>query len=372
MKAKELTDLLVKENFEFITGVPDSIFKDFLIDMESSSHFQHIISNNEGEACALAAGYHLGTGKIPVVYLQNSGLGNCINPLTSLLDAYIYSIPTLLLITWRGCPGKKDEPQHKRMGEILPELLTLLAIPYKFASANVEEMNALLVEAREYLNQHKSPLAILFSKEVLEPNLKSEANIPSNLIREQVLECIVTYSSKNDVIISTTGKTSRELFEIRENKEQGHHQDFLTVGSMGCSPSIALGIAISQPERKVIVVDGDGACLMRLESLALIGHYHPRNFIHILIDNNAYESTGSQKTLSDTVNFANIAKACQYEEAVIVQNQEEFKKELINFNKGPKLIVVKVECYSRSNLGRPKTSPLENKEALMKFLKGNI
>lgn len=369
MKPQEFTQLLLEKKFNFITGVPDSLFKDAIIDINNNKNFQHIISNNEGEACAIASGFYLGTNKIPVVYMQNSGLGNCINPLTSLLDHYIYSIPALLLITWRGQPGKKDEPQHQRMGEILPQLLNLLKIPFHIASPNVSEMEKILSLSKEHLEQYKYPCAILFPNDVIESLSLEKKTAPlAGIFREDVLKNIVENSNKNDVILTTTGKTSRELFEIRETLNKEHHQDFLTVGSMGCVAAIAFGISCGQPQRRIIVIDGDGACLMRLETLSLIGHYKPPQLLHIIINNNAYESTGSQKTLAETTNFVNIAKDCEYKFSISVKNLDTLKNELLNFKEGPKLIDMKVNTYSRSNLSRPSTTPLHNKEIFMNFL----
>jgi phosphonopyruvate decarboxylase len=371
MKAKEFTELLLENKFNFITGVPDSLFKDALVDINTRPEFKHIISNNEGEACALAAGYHLSTGQFPVVYMQNSGLGNSLNPLTSLLDSNIYSIPILLFITWRGRPGTKDEPQHIRMGAILPELLCLLGIPFQIASDNVVSMKIMLETAKNHLTINQYPYAIIFPNDVIEnASSKEKQYIDYSLkfTREKVLEHIIRFSNDNDVIITTTGKTSRELFEIREKNQQGHQQDFLTVGSMGCASAVAFGIAVGQPERRIILIDGDGACLMRLETMVLIGHYKPAHLLHIVIDNNVYESTGSQKTLSDTTDFVRFAHACQYAEAVMVDNIEDLKRECSHLSSGPKLVRIKVVNYSRNNLGRPKTTPLENKYHFMTFL----
>jgi len=371
MTPNTLIELLLNNDHKFITGVPDSIFKHLIIEVNKDTRFEHVITNNEGESCALAAGYHLATGKTPIVYLQNSGLGNTINPLTSLLDEYIYSIPTLLLIGWRAVPGEKDEPQHKRMGAITPELLNLLGIPYAIAESDTEMMELIFQKAQTHFDTHKKPYAILFPRDTIKPEKtkKQEEAIPKNsILREELLELIVKNGSDNDVIITTTGKTSRELYEIRERLGQNHARDFLTVGSMGCAATIALGVAMQKKDRRVILVDGDGACLMRMEALATIGHVQPDNLLHILVDNNAYESTGSQKTLSDSVDFATIAKACNYRSSMTTDNLPEFTQALIQFDKGPSMLVVKSYPYSRPDLGRPKTTPIENKVAFMQQL----
>ena len=361
-----LREQLQQQNFSFITGVPDSIFKDLILEINDDSRFEHVITNNEGESCALAAGYHLATGDVPVVYLQNSGLGNCINPLTSLLDEEIYSIPALLLIGWRAVPGKKDEPQHKRMGAITPEMLTLLNIPYRVASDETVEES--LQEASRYFRDKSSPYAILFEKGSVDSPEKEVSKEPSGLIRERILEEIVQVAGEDALLVTTTGKTSRELYEIRERLGQDHSQDFLTVGSMGCAATVALGIAMQQPEHKVILVDGDGACLMRMEAMATVGHVQPKNFLHILVDNNAYESTGSQGTQSASVDFAAVAKACNYRAATTTKTLGQFKEALDQHVSGPEMLVITSTPYSRSDLARPTTTPLENKKAFMERL----
>ncbi|MDF1760480.1 MAG: phosphonopyruvate decarboxylase [Coxiellaceae bacterium] len=371
LTSDKLNDLLIEQQFNYITGVPDSIFKHFLIDANNDTRFKHVLSSNEGEACAIAAGYHLATGKVPVVYMQNSGFGNCINPLTSLLDDKIYGIPTLLLISWRGLPGEHDEPQHKRMGNVLPGMCSLLDINYAVATNDADHMQSLLQQAADHFKQHNKPFAILVPKGIITASESSQHTVatPDNaLLREQLLEAIVDHSQPNDILITTTGKTSRELYEIREKRGQGHAQDFLTVGSMGCASSIALGIALEQPSRRVILVDGDGACLMRLEALATIGHEQPKNLMHIVIDNNAYESTGSQPTVSHVVDFAAVAQACSYAESYAMDDLASFQRHLTTWQQGPSMFIVNSFPYSRKNLGRPKTTPQQNKQAFMQHL----
>lgn len=370
MTPKNLLDLLLKYEHTFMTGVPDSVFKDFIIEANQDQRFEHIITNNEGESCALAAGYHLATRKVPVVYMQNSGLGNAINPLTSLLDENIYSIPSLLLIGWRAVPGENDEPQHKRMGAITPDLLTLMNIPHAIVDPDLAMMDDIFKKAQLHFKEKKSPFAILFPRKSIQSETKEkETTIPENsLLRENLLELIVKNSLDTDVFITTTGKTSRELYEIRERLGQGHSADFLTVGSMGCAATIALGVAMQAPERRVILVDGDGACLMRMEALATVGHIQPKNLLHVMVDNNAYESTGSQKTLSSTVDLLAVAQACQYKKCISVDTLDDFSKELKQFSQGPVMLLVKSFPYSRPDLGRPKTTPVENKVAFMEQL----
>lgn len=367
----DFLEALSLHGYQFITGVPDSLFKHLISEVINDERFQHIITNNEGESCALAAGYHLATGKIPVVYLQNSGLGNCINPLTSLLDEWVYAIPALLLIGWRAKPGEQDEPQHQRMGAILLHLLTLLAIPYAIIDTKALELGKVLNQVQQHFAAYKKPYALIFTAQALTP--PASVNKFTHLsvigaVREHVLEYLVLNSQAHHLFVTTTGKTSRELYEIRQRFNQSHDSDFLTVGSMGCASSIALGIAIQRPEKRVIVIDGDGACLMRLEALATIGHVKPANFLHILIDNNAYESTGSQQTQSHGVDFAALALACGYHQSLTITRLDQLNKKYIEEALGPAMLVVRTTPFSRDNLGRPKTSTLENKQSFMKHL----
>lgn len=371
---QDLIDLLLKYEHTFLTGVPDSVFKDFINVANRDERFNHVITNNEGESCALAAGYHLATEKVPAVYMQNSGLGNAINPLTSLLDEYIYSIPCLLLIGWRAVPGEKDEPQHKRMGEITPGLLALMNIPYAIVDADLKVMDSIFKTAQKHFQTRRSPFAILFPRKTFgEEKSPKEKNIPeSAVLRESALEWMVKQSSDDTVFITTTGKTSRELYEIRERLGHDHAADFLTVGSMGCAATIALGVAMHAPERRVVLIDGDGACLMRMEALATIGYIQPKNLLHVMVDNNAYESTGSQETLSGYVDLPAIAQACRYHNVTRAETLAEFEKAYASFVDGPHMIWLKAFPYSRPELGRPKSTPMENKVAFMQQLQATV
>ena len=364
MTPSDFLETLYQQNYDFITGVPDSLFKQLLTAVKNDERFQHVITNNEGESCALATGYHLATGKVPVVYMQNSGLGNCINPLTSLLDEWIYAIPCLLLISWRASPGEHDEPQHQRMGSILLDLLSLLNIPYLVIDANTTQIEEFLFKAKTL----KKPFALIFTKNTLDTPIPTQSiNEIHGTNREEVLEFLVRNNQPNHLFITTTGKTSRELYEIRERLNQPHDQDFLTVGSMGCASTIALGIAMQRPEKQVIVIDGDGACLMRLEALATIGHIKPSNLLHILIDNNAYESTGAQQTQSHHIDFTTLALACGYQHSIVISELNELL-EYLNTAQGPTMLIVRTTLLSRENLGRPKKSALENKQSFMNHL----
>lgn len=371
MTSSYVLEVLHQHGYDFITGVPDSMFKDLIISVKEDDRFEHVITNNEGESCALAAGYYLATGKVPVVYMQNSGLGHCVNPLTSLLDEWIYAMPCLLLISWRGKPGEPDEPQHQRMGAILLDLLTLLDIPYAMLEPEKNELQAVLNGVQEHFRSHNKPFALIFTRQTLKtsPQMATSSNPPvRGLLREEVLEYLVTQRQAHHLFVTTTGKSSRELYEIRERLNQGHERDFLTVGSMGCASTLGLGIAMQRPEKKVMVIDGDGACLMRLEALATIGHVKPSNLLHVLIDNNAYESTGAQQTQSHHIDFAAIALACGYRYAITITDMKAWNNQAIDTLQGPTMVVIRTLPWSRENLGRPKTSALENKQVFMKHL----
>jgi len=293
--------------------------------------------------------------------MQNSGFGKTINPITSLADSEVYSIPMLLMIGWRGEPGKKDEPQHKKMGRVTIPLLEALEIPYSFFPETVSEFEQLLQKIAIFFKENKKPYAEPFSS-----SKKKESTY--EMTREEALKIIIESFKGDEIIVSTTGKTSRELFELRVARGE-KTRDFYTVGSMGCTSSIALGIALNS-KKKTIVIDGDGALIMQLGALTTIGHYNPENFYHILIDNNAHESTGGQPTVSDTVNFKKICLGSGYKSVYRADNRDNLKNELEKLfqEKGPSMLIIEVKKGSREDLGRPTTTAIQNKEYFMKFL----
>ncbi len=367
---KKFYEMLVNNDLDFFAGVPDSLLKDFCAYITDNSPPQkNIIAANEGNAIALASGYHLATGKFGLVYLQNSGLGNSVNPLTSLADKEVYSIPILLLIGWRGEPNVKDEPQHVKMGKITLKMLETLGIPYETLNENFEEQ---IKKAKQYMETNKAPYAIVVKKGTFAKyELKDEEKSSFNLTREEAIKTIVALLEEDDIIVSTTGKTSRELFEFREEKRQGHEKDYLTVGSMGHSSSIALGIALEKPKRQVYCFDGDGALIMHMGALSTIGQLKPKNFKHIVFNNFAHDSVGGQPTASSNIDFVMIAKANGYNDAFSAKTKEELAKlvKKIKTMDGPVLLEIKVSKGSRSNLGRPTTTPIQNKEEFMRFLR---
>lgn len=360
-------------SIDFFAGVPDSQLKplcNYLINTYGVSK-NHIIAANEGNAVALAAGYHLSTGKTPCVYLQNSGLGNIINPVASLLNDKVYGIPCVFVVGWRGEPELHDEPQHVFQGEVTLKTLEVMDIEYMVLDekSTEEELSNKISEFRTLLRQGKS-VAFVVKKGGLTYDKDVEYKNSNKELREELINTILEVAGE-DIIVSTTGKTSREVFEIRENKQQSHQHDFLTVGSMGHSSAIALGIALNKPNTKVWCIDGDGAALMHMGSMALIGAKSPENYIHVLINNGAHESVGGQPTVSEYINFGQIAVGCGYKYAYIANSNIELKSVLkeINDKKGPIFIEVKSAIGSRDDLGRPTTTPTENKLAFMDYLK---
>lgn len=359
---------------DFYTGVPDSQLNAlcaYLYDTYGVSA-SHVIATNEGNAAALAAGYHLATGKTPVVYLQNSGLGNIVNPAASLLNGRVYSIPCLFIIGWRGEPGVRDEPQHLFQGEITLSLLENLDIPTFIIDKTTtdEQVRAKLNEYRELFAQGRQA-AFIVRKGSLSYSGKTAYGNCFTLTREEAVGHIAA-SSGDGVIVSTTGKISRELFEYREAQGVGHAHDFLTVGSMGHSSSIALGIALQRPERPVWCIDGDGAVLMHMGAMALIGANRPANLIHIVLNNEAHESVGGMPTVAGQLDLPAIARACGYPSAVSADAAEELDRVLTEAKAGHELAFIEVKCAlgSREDLGRPTAAPIENKQSFMKFLRG--
>ena len=364
--------LLQEAGFDFITGVPDSTFGG-LIDHLPQSGMRHVSASCEGEGCALAVGYHLGTGRRAVVYLQNSGLGNCVNPLTSLLDPAVYAIPVLLLVGWRGRPGQADEPQHARMGLVTEELLRTLGVAWSIAPSSVAEMADRLRDVNGHFDHASAPYAMLFPSGVIErtPAATPAPDDGSLMTREEAIETIVDALPAHAVVVCTTGKASRELYEIRARRTREAAMDFFTVGAMGFAVAIAHGIALAQPSRPVFAIDGDGAALMHMGVFATVGHYRASGLVHLVIDNGLYESTGGA-TVSPSVRFDQVARGCSYASAVLVSTAVDLQTALAANVAGPRLIVIHVAPGSRPDLGRPRTTPAENKGAFMAYLAQRI
>ena len=371
MQVEKLVEII---GADFYAGVPDSQLKplcNYLMNTYGIDRHHHIIAANEGNCVALAAGYHLATGKVPVIYMQNSGEGNIINPVASLLNDKVYGIPVIFVIGWRGEPGIHDEPQHIYQGEVTLKLLEDMDISSFVIGKETtdEELEAKMSEFRTLLAKGKD-VAFVIKKGALTDAPKVEYKNSNSMLREEIIQHIVKVSGE-DPIVSTTGKASRELFETRVANNQSHKYDFLTVGSMGHSSSIALGIAINMPEQKIWCIDGDGAVLMHMGAMAVIGSNKPKNLVHIVINNGAHETVGGMPTVAADIDVVGIAKACGYPKAVSVDSFELLDKALeeAKFRNELSLIEVKCSIGARYDLGRPTTTAMENKQNFMEYLK---
>lgn len=372
MKVEKLIEILESD---FYTGVPDSQLKalcNYLMNTYGIDPKHHVIAANEGNSTALAAGYYLATGKVPVVYMQNSGEGNIINPVASLLNNQVYAIPVIFIIGWRGEPGVHDEPQHIYQGEITIKLLEDMDIKSFVVSKDTtdNEISSVMNDFSHELKAGKS-VAFVIKKDALEYDEKIKYDNENTLSREEVIKEIVNFTEDNP-IVCTTGKASRELFEIREKKGMPHKYDFLTVGSMGHASSIALGIAINKPNNKIWCIDGDGAALMHMGAMATIGNVSPNNLIHIVINNCAHETVGGMPTVANTINLTQIAIGCGYKYVAQVTNYKELVSELKNIVNKRELCFIEIltSIGSRKDLGRPTIKPIDIKCAFQKFYGG--
>lgn len=372
LSPKIFIESLAAKGIDFFAGVPDSLLKNvcaFISDTLDDRH--NIIAANEGAAVGLAAGHYLATGHIPCVYMQNSGEGNAINPLASLTDKEVYGIPVLLVIGWRGEPGVHDEPQHVKQGKITLPLLDAMGIRHEILSQDETEFRSQLDGAVRHMSETGEAFAFIVRKDTFEPYTLQRHEVNEYpLSREEAIQKVAAGLSAKDVIVSTTGMISRELFEYRTAQGQGHERDFLTVGSMGHASQIALGIALEKTDRRVWCFDGDGAALMHLGSVAIIADKAPENFVHVIFNNGAHDSVGGQPTVGLKVNLAGIAKAAGYKDAVSVTTAEDLGSALkvLKTMRGPVLLEVRVHRGNRKDLGRPTTTPIQNRDALMEFM----
>ncbi|MCR5623802.1 MAG: phosphonopyruvate decarboxylase [Lachnospiraceae bacterium] len=358
---------------DFFTGVPDSQLKplcNYLMDTYGIDSKHHIIAANEGNCTALAAGYHLATGKVPVVYMQNSGEGNIINPVASLLNDKVYAIPVIFVVGWRGEPGIHDEPQHIYQGEVTVKLLNDMDIAtFVIGQETTDDEVREAMDGFDTLLKKGKDVAFIIRKGALTDSPKVEYKNDNSMLREEIIKHIVAVSGE-DPIVSTTGKASRELFETREANNQSHKYDFLTVGSMGHSSSIALGVAINKPDQKIWCIDGDGAVLMHMGSMAVLGSNKPENMVHIVINNGAHETVGGMPTVASDIDLVAVAKACGYPNAICVDTFEDLDRELTSAKERNELSLIEVKCSigAREDLGRPTTTALENKENFMNYI----
>lgn len=373
LSPKFFIDALGDYGIDFFAGVPDSLLKNicaYIADHFDDRH--NIITANEGGAVALAAGYHLATGKVGCVYMQNSGEGNAVNPLASLTDKEVYHIPLLLLIGWRGRPGVHDEPQHVKQGKITTGLLNVLGINYEVLSKEEDFAKRQIDKAVNSIRTTGEAFALVVEKDTFDSyTLQNVVKNDLTLAREEAVQMVAKSLDKNDVVVSTTGMISRELFEYREAVGEGHQNDFLTVGSMGHASQIALGIALQKPDRHVFCFEGDGAVLMHTGSMAVTASKKPGNFYHVVFNNGAHDSVGGQPTVALDIDLPAIAKAVGYLSVFSVDNQSDLAQLLpkITSFPAPVFLEIKVKKGNRKDLGRPTTTPIQNKEALMGFLK---
>jgi phosphonopyruvate decarboxylase len=370
---KMTLEALQQAGIRFYCGVPDSLLKEFCSVVETrAARENHVIAANEGCAVGIAAGNHLKTGDIPLVYLQNSGLGNMVNPLVSLAAPEVYGIPMLVMIGWRGGPGVKDEPQHMKQGQATCPLLDSIGVPWEVLPKEGAEATGCIHRVLGKTVALGAPCALVVEKGTFAKAGKVEAKATgSGIGREQAIEAVSNLVPEDVPVVASTGKISRELYEVREKHGQSHAGDFLTVGSMGHGSQVALGIALADPAKQVVYLDGDGAALMHMGGLATIGNYgRHTNLKHIVLNNCAHESVGGQPTVGCGVSFPGIASACGYPFAAKVDSFVKLPqavRALLDV-RGPSFLEILVEPGSRSDLGRPAESPADSKKAFMEFL----
>ncbi len=373
LDCREAYEELRANGIGLFTGVPDSSLADFCAYVTDHTEPRaHVITANEGSAIALATGYHLATGDIAVVYMQNSGQGNAINPLVSLADPEVYAIPILLLIGWRGEPGKSDEPQHVKQGKITLPLLETLGLPYQILPAAPQAAAAALKNAVATARRNSAPYGLVVKRGTFAPyHLQKRVPTPYPMSREDAVKLLVDHLDPSDIIVSTTGKASRELFEYRIALGQEPGRDFLTVGSMGHASQIALGMALATPNRQICCFDGDGALLMHMGSLTTVGHCRPGNFKHFVLNNGSHDSVGGQPTVGFDIDIPATARACGYSFAARAESAEELVAgtNRVNRERGPALLEIRVNRGSRSDLGRPTNTPLQNKQTFIRFIR---
>ncbi len=375
LSCKAFYESLIGSGLSFFAGVPDSLLKDFgAYVTDHTSPVDHIIAANEGNAIGLAAGHYLATGSPGLVYMQNSGLGNAVNPLVSLTAHEVFGIPILLLIGWRGEPGKVDAPQHVLQGKVTLPILETLGIEHRVLPSTMDEALTCLNAALGVMRKNCSPYALVVRKGTFEPyHLQTHTVTHYLLMREESIKIIADRLGPRDVVVSTTGKTSRELFDYRvSSKSECMGQDFYMLGSMGHASQIALGIALAQPDRQVLCMDGDGALIMHMGVLPVIGTKHLSNFKHIVFNNGAHDSVGGQPTAAHDIDIPEIAKACGYSLAMRAVTRDQLVTQLdeLRSAQGPALLEIRISRGARTALGRPTVSPSVIKDNFMTFLSG--
>ena len=362
---------LREDGIDCFAGVPDSLLKNICAYITDHCDAQHnIIAANEGAAVGLAAGHYLATGQPACVYMQNSGEGNIINPLASLTDPEVYNIPVLLLIGWRGRPGVHDEPQHVKQGKVTTGLLNTMGVNLDVLSKEEDKAEKQIAKAIAAL-KNKEVYALVIEKDTFEDyKLQNVEKNDLTMSREEAIQTVAAALGEKDCIVSTTGMISRELFEYRAAMNQGHERDFLTVGSMGHASQIALGIAMAKTDRTIWCFDGDGAAIMHMGSMAIVANKAPKNYVHVVFNNGAHDSVGGQPTVGLKIDLPAVAQAVGYKATYSVETKDYLTEllEKVKTQDGPILLQVKVKKGNRKDLGRPTTTPIQNKEAMMAFL----
>lgn len=360
---------LNEKGIDFFTGVPDSLLKSFgSLLMDTLPPTQHIISANEGSAIGLAIGHHLATGNIPMIYMQNSGFGNIVNPVLSLADKGVYSIPMVLLIGWRGRPGIKDEPQHITQGRVMIDMIEAMGLEHFNVGHDDKSAQKAVDSAIAKAEKDQCPVVLIAEKGSFDKYEYSTIEADFPMTREEAIKTAVDTIESNSIIVSTTGMASRELFEHRVSCGTGHEKDFLTVGGMGHANQIALGVSLEKTERKVVCIDGDGAAIMHMGSLTTIGQLKPKNYLHVLINNGAHDSVGGQPTAAFQLDLPGIAMAVGFKSAIKVTSVDELISAIKSYDIGPMLVEVLVRKGNRADLGRPTRTPKENKSDFMSFV----
>lgn len=364
---KDFVAYLSAHGLDLWTGVPDSLLKDLCACASDALGERFVIAANEGAAVGAACGWYLATGREAVVYMQNSGEGNTINPLLSLADPDVYGIPMLLVIGWRGEPGVPDEPQHVKQGKVTLALLDAMGVPFEVLDPSLWEtqVDSLLATMRS----GSRPVALVVRKGVFSSHPFVPDATDDPLTREEALGILLDFIDPSNIVVSTTGKESRELFELREARGEEHGLDFLTVGGMGHTLSVAWGMALGQPERTVWCLDGDGSMVMHMGSLAAFGQTWPENLRYIVNVNGAHESVGGQPNAAGEIDVPGVLRACGLGSATVARTADEVSSGMRALISGAaRAMVLHTQQGSRADLGRPTVTPQGNKRAMMSLL----
>lgn len=371
--ATDLHSTLRAAGITFFTGVPDSVLRAFCNQLEKTcSHSEHIIAANEGGALALALGHYLASDQLALVYLQNSGLGNIINPLLSLADDQVYAVPMLLLIGWRGEPGQADEPQHIKQGRVTLPMLQAMEIPVRILEGSIDAMTRQVHDSVDEAITRCGPVALLVQRGTIDDQSPEvEKPVPRyTLSRESAIDQLLNIAGDNACVVGSTGMIGREVFALREARGETHERDFLCVGGMGHASQIALAIAMRRPELPVWCLDGDGAALMHLGALAIIAQFSPSNFYHVVLNNGVHESVGGQATAAFHADLSAIAKAAGYAFTARTENAAELADWRLQLERvtGPGFLDLRIRPGHRQGLGRPHEAPVDSADSLKEFL----